>query len=105
MQITDITKFDAYQVSLLIKKIENVKPDFDDALDEVYDTIKGFRYGQNGRIARLILGQLFTECDFDCIKANAKFISLNSTEIIPYIKDAVIESARADYHYAYEKKY
>ena len=37
--------------------------------------------------------------------ANSKFLSLDTTQIDPYIERAVQESAGADFYYTFEKEY
>ena len=104
MIITDVTKFEAYMFNLLLHKIKNTKSEYDSDIASDEASLKGSRYNDDARIARMVVGMIFAESGFDYTKANAKFISLNSTEMEPYIKSAVLEAASADYHYAFEKK-
>ncbi len=105
MIVTDITKFDAYRFGLLVGKIKNVKADFDEILSDTSQYLKGYRYNDDNRIARIVVGNIFAEAGFNEEKAAAKFIALNSIEIMPYIKVAVLDAASADYHYTYEKQW
>lgn len=105
MYITNITKYDSYMVSLLVARIGNTKPDYDSDIAKDDSLLKGRRYNDNERIARMVLGNIYAEVGFDEAKANAKFISLNSTEMQPYIKAAIIESASADHYYTFEKQW
>lgn len=105
MTVTNITQFDAYRLNLLVAKIKNVKADYDADIADQNEFMKGRRYNDDDRIARLILGYLYTETGSDHVRANAKFLSLDSIEILPYIKKAVLESAKGDYWYEYEKQY
>lgn len=104
MFVIDISKFDAYRFNLLTNKVKNHKVDYDSDIADQGEFLKGYRYNDNDRIARMILGDIFFECQSDAICANAKFLSLNSTEILPYIKKAVMDSASADHYYTYEKQ-
>lgn len=104
MTPVDKNKFDAYMFTLLVAKIKNTKNDYDSLLmDGEY--LKGSRYNNDERIAMMVLGDIFTECKRDYFKANEKFVSLNSVEIEPYIKEAVLDSASCDYYYTYEKQW
>ncbi len=105
MIVTDISKFDASRLTLLVFKIKNTKAGYDSAISDTSEYLKGSRYNDDARIARMILGDIYGEMKFDVEKAAAKFLSLNSIEIEPYIKKAVLESASADYHYTYEKQW
>lgn len=105
MVLTDKSKFDAYMFNLLLHKIKNTKHEYDADLSDTSEYLKGSRYNDDDRIARMIIGKIYAECQFDYVKANAKFISLNSIEMQPYIKDAVLESASCDYYYTYEKQW
>ena len=105
MFLTDITKFESYMFNLLLHKIKNTKNQYDSIISSDDASLKGSRYNDDQRIARMIVGDIFAESDYDYVVANARFISLNSVEIEPYIRKAVLESARADYHYTHEKQY
>ena len=105
MFITDISKFDTHRLTLLVFKIQNTKAQYDDAIANTNEFLKGSRYKDDSRIARMILGDIYAESGSDHVKANAKFLSLNSIEIEPYIKKAVMDSASADYYYTYEKQW
>lgn len=105
MTIVDTTKFDAYRFSLLVAKIKNVKADFDSILADNETYLKGYRYNDNDRIARMVVGDIYGELKFDLEAAKAKFLALNSEEIMPYIKKAVLDSASADHWYTYEKQW
>lgn len=105
MVIVDKSKFDAERLYLLEHKIKNTKHLYDADLEKEDWALKGSRYNNDARIAMMVVGNIYAECEFDHEKANAKFLSLNSTEIEPYIKKAIIESASADYYYTYEKQY
>lgn len=105
MILTDKSKFDAYAFNLLLHKIKNTKAQYDSDLAKEEWALKGYRYNDDERIARMVIGDIFGECGFDYEKANTKFISMNSIEIEPYIKKAVLDAASADYYYTYEKQY
>ncbi len=105
MITTDTSKFDAYRLYLLVGKIKNTKGEFNAELEDTSQYYKGSRYNDDYRIARLILGNIFAEVGFNQEKASAKFLELNSIEIMPYIKKAVLDAASADYHYQYEKQW
>lgn len=105
MTLTDITKFDQYMLVLLIAKIKNTKSQYDTLINSDNTMMMGGRYHDDRRIAHMVIGDIFTECSMDYQKANTKFISLNSIEIEPYIKKAVLDSAGADYWYLYEKQW
>ena len=105
MIVTDITKFDQYRFGLLVGKIKNVKSEFDEILADSSQYLKGYRYKDDQRIARIVVGNIFAECGFNEEKAAAKFLALNSIEIMPYIKKAVLDAASSDYHYTYEKQW
>jgi predicted MPP superfamily phosphohydrolase len=104
MTITDITKFDTYSFNLLVYKIKNTKSQYD--VDFVGgEHFKGFRYNDDERIARMVIGDIFAECQRDENRANSKFISLDSIQMEAYIKRAVLESASCDHYYTFEKMY
>ena len=105
MIMTDITKFDAYRLNLLIGKIKNTKSEFDSILEDTSQYLKGYRYKDDARIARIVLGNIYAEAGFSEEKAAAKFLALNSIEIMPYIKVAVLDAASADHWYTYEKQW
>ena len=103
MTIVDTTKFDAYLFNLLVHKIKNTKAQFDADLADTDQYLKGSRYNDDQRIARMVVGNIYAECKHDLAAAQAKFISLSSVDMMPYIKDAVLDSAGADHWYTYEK--
>jgi hypothetical protein len=105
MILTDLSKFDSYMFNLLVHKIKNTKSQYDADIAADDMSMKGYRYNDDQRIARIVIGNIYGECGFDYEKANAKFISLNSIEIEPYIKAAVLDSASADHWYTYEKQW
>lgn len=105
MTVVNINEFDSYRFSLLEAKIGQVKSSFDHLITNTYEYLKGSRYKDNNRIARFILGEIYTECGFDSKKANQKFLSLNSEEMMPYIQKGVLDAASADYYYTYEKQF
>lgn len=105
MILTDKSKFDAYMLSLVVAKIKNTKHEYDADLAKEEWALKGRRYNDDERIALMVIGQVYGECNFDYVQANAKFISLDSIQIKTYIKKAVLESASADYYYTYEKQW
>lgn len=110
MRLVDINKFDSQKFHTLTHKINNVKNDVE--LNPA-ECEKGGRFHNNERIARIVLGYIFEEVEKesgDAIEflnaysiANMRFLSLDHKGIMPYIKKAVEESARADYYYANEK--
>jgi hypothetical protein len=105
MILTDKSKFDAYAFNLLLHKIKNTKSQYDADIAADDMSMKGNRYNDDERIARMVIGDIYGEVGYDYVKANAKFISLNSIEIEPYIKAAVLDSASADHWYTYEKQW
>ena len=105
MTVININDFDQYRFSLLVAKIKNVKAEYDVDLQDADTYSKGYRYNDNDRIARMVLGFLYAETFYNGVKANEKFLSLNSEEILPYIKKAVLDSASADHYYTYEKQW
>ena len=80
MVVVDKSHFDAYSFNLLFWKIKNTKSQYDTDL-EGSEAIKGVRYRDDDRIARMVLGYIFTECGFDPSYANKKFISLLKNKI------------------------
>lgn len=100
MTPVDLSKFDSARFYLLTFKVKDTKANYE--LND-FDHLRGSRYNDDNRIARMVLGEIFTECNGDYAEANKKFLSLNSEEIEPYIKNAVLDSASADYYYTYEK--
>lgn len=105
MILTDLSKFDSYMFNLLVSKIKNTKSQYDSDLDKEESVLKGRRYSDDERIARMVVGNIYAECGFDYDKANKKLVSLSSVEIQPYIKAAILDSASADYYYTYEKQW
>lgn len=105
MVVTDLSKFDAYRFSLLVAKIKNTKSSYDSELSDSSQYLKGYRYNDDQRIARNVVGNIFAQCSYDYEKANEKFLALNSTEIEPYIKEAVLDAAFGDHWYTYEKRW
>lgn len=103
MILVNIDEFDKQRFYLLTHKIKNIKSQFDVDLDKQDWAMKGRRYSDDERIARMVIGDLYVDCNFDLEAAKSKFLSFNSFEIEPYIKNAVLESASADYYYTYEK--
>ena len=105
MTLVNVKEFDTYRFSLLVAKIQNTKAQFDADLEDSQTYLKGYRYKDNERIARFILSKIYDETKWDIEAAKAKFLSLNSEEIMPYIKLGVLDAASADYHYTYEKQW
>lgn len=105
MVLTDLSKFDSYMFNLLLNKIKNTKSQYDADLAKEESVLKGRRYSDDERIARMVVGDIYAQCGFDYEKANEKFVSLNSNDIEPYIKAAILDSASADYYYTYEKQW
>lgn len=105
MILTDVTKFDTERFYLLTYKIKATKATYDSDIADQGEFLKGSRYNDDARIARMVVGDIYGECGFNQEKAAAKFLSLNSTEIEPYIKKAVMDSASADHWYTYEKQW
>lgn len=104
MTITDITKFDKQRFDLLVYKIAQTKANYQ-SLMKSDEHLMGYRYNDNDRIARMIIGYFYSEAGCDYVVANSNFLKLNSNEIEAYIKKAVLDSAAADYWYTYEKQY
>lgn len=101
MVITDLSQFDYQRQILVVHKIATTKEQF----VEQEDFYKGSRFNDNIRILRILLGIIFSEEGRDYVRANGKFVSMDSKQIMPYIKRAVVDSGRADYHYKFEKQY
>ena len=107
MLIFDIAKFDEQRLYLLVARIKNTKKKYNtDNLDDWY--CEGSRYYDNERIVRMLCGYLVDETrnldgSTNYKAANSKFISMDTSQIDPYIKKAVLESASADYYYKFEK--
>ena len=95
-------EFDQQRLYLVVGKIKETKPSYDGFL-ETNEHHKGRRYNDDERIGQVLLSFIFEECGFDLEKSRSRFLSLNSQEIEPYIKKAILESASADYYYTYEK--
>lgn len=104
MTITDLSKFDKQRFDLLVFKIKDTKASYDSEMKSD-EHLKGYRYNDNERIARMILGYFYSEAQCNYELANKNFLALNSTEIQSYIKKAVLESASADHWYTYEKQW
>ena len=103
MIVTELSNFDEWKFYLLTHKIKNSKHKYDEMINSnEFEYLKGRRYDDNHRIARSILGTIYSECNFDYQKANKVFLSLDHILIEPYIKRAVLESAKLDYNYTYE---
>ncbi len=105
MVLVDKDKFDKQRFYLLTHKIKQIKSQYDSAIESDDMSMKGRRYNDDDRIARMVVGDIYSECKFDIESAKKKFLALNSIEIEPYIKAAVIDSAGADHWYTYEKNY
>jgi len=105
MVVVNVAEFDTQRMTVLVAKIANTKSQYDSDLTDSETYYKGYRYADNKRIAYMIVGDIYAECKFDLEAAKAKFLALNSTEIEPYIKKAVLESASADNWYAFEKQW
>ena len=109
MIIFDYEQFDQEKVYLLIGRIKNTKSLYDNDLNPHWSE-KGRRYYDDERISRMVLGYILEKTadkpfKFNIEKANSKFLSMDTHEIDPYIKKAVIEAAEADYYYTYEKEW
>jgi len=106
MVITDINKFDQQRFYLLTHKIKQNKHEYDSIIESSpHEYLKSTRYEDDGRIARMVVGEIYRESNFDIKEAASKFLSLNSTEIESYIKFCILDAARADYYYTYEKQW
>jgi len=107
MLIFDIKKFDEQRVYLLQGRIKNIKNSV--KLDPEWSH-KARRFGDDSRIAQILLGYIIEETlDQDGERnfkaANSKFLSLDTHQIDPYIERAVQEAADADFYYTFEKEY
>jgi hypothetical protein len=102
MVLVDINQFDQQRFYLLVNKVKLTKSNYDSLMNEG-EHLKSRRYNDDDRIARMIVGDIYAECKYDIEAAKKKFLALNSIEIEPYIKSAVLESASCDYYYTYEK--
>lgn len=105
MIVVDVSKFDQQRFYLLTHKIKNTKSQYDQLIEEDDMAMKGRRYNDDERIARMVVGKIYGECNYDIEEAKKKFLALNSTDIEPYIKYAVLDSAGADHWYTYEKRW
>lgn len=103
MVLVNVQEFDQYRFSLLVAKIKNIKEQFDVSDSSQY--LKSSRYNDNERIARMVVGNIYAEMNYNLEAAKSKFLQLNSEEIVPYIKTAVLDSASADHWYTYEKQW
>lgn len=99
-----IEDFDQYRVGLVLFKINEMKDSLvseeTNHIDWIY---KGIRFNDNKAILVRLLSKIHLEEKSDLEKTKAKFLSLNSEEIVPYIKWAVLDAASADYYYTFEK--
>lgn len=113
MIVFDYSLFDPVKMCSLIHRIKNTKHLYDEDLNPDYSE-KGRRYHDDERVARMVCGYFLEEFSqpingtqgfFNVTKANEKLKSLDSHQIDPYIKRAVVESAESDYHYNNEKEW
>ena len=105
MVVINLQNFDQDKFYLLKGRISQTKAEHLDLIKESDDMMCGSRYDNDARIAQMVLGYLYQEVDFNYEDANKLFLSLSSIETDPYIKKAVLESASADYYYAFEKRW
>ena len=106
MVVISVTNFDQDKFYLLKHKIKETKSQYDSLLEaQPNEYLKGSRYEDNSRLANMVLGDLYQECDYSYPEANKLFLSLTSVEIEPYIRKAILESASADYYYKFEKNW
>lgn len=104
MVLVNINEFDQQRFYLLTHKIKLTKAYYDNLLND-NEHLRGRRYDDDSRIAQMIVGDIYKECGFDLEASKKKFLALNSVDIEPYVKKAVLESASADYYYTYEKRW
>lgn len=109
MILVDINNFDQQRFYLLTHKVNMTKDSYLEVksgeTSHKSELMYGSRTQDSDRIARMIVGDIYAECKYDLEKAKSRFLSLTSTEIEPYIKKAVLESASSDYWYSYEKEW
>jgi hypothetical protein len=105
MNHTLLEKIDKHKFYLLVHKIKQTKPQFDDKIEDNLVAIKGWRYNDDERIARNVISQIYDECGGNIEQTNKTFLSLSSSEIEPYIEKAVVYSAVSDYWYEEEKEW
>ncbi len=105
MIVVNKDKFDKQRFYLLTHKIKQIKSQYDSAIESDDMSMKGSRYNDDDRIARTVVGIIHAECDLNLDRSKLRFLAMDSVEIEPYIKQAVLESASADYYYTYEKEY
>lgn len=100
----NISEFDQYRVSLVLFKIEDIKNEILENETSHSDWLhKGSRFNDNKNILVRMLSKMLMLNGEDLEKTKAQFLSLNSVEIEPYIKDAILDAASADYYYNFEK--
>jgi len=99
------SKIDKQRLNLLIGRIKNIKNTFE-LIEGVH--YRDSRFEDDSRIAYMIIGDIVEETrnedgSHNYEAANSKFISMNTSEIHPYIERAVLDSAGADFYYKFEK--
>lgn len=102
MVLVDVEQFDQQRFYLLTHKIKQIK---ESLIDFSAMKMKGRRYRDDERIARMVVGEIYRECDFDLEKAKVRFVAMSSAEIEPIIKFCANDAANADYWYTYEKQW
>lgn len=105
MIVVNKNEFDKQRFYLLTHKIKNIKSQYDSIIDADDMAVKGSRYKDDERIARMVVGIIYGECKFNLEEAKLRFLAMDSVEIESYIEEAVVESAQCDYHYTYEKEW
>lgn len=102
--LTDLNKFDKQRFDVLVYKIKTTKQNYVQFMNS-NEHYQSTRFNDNDRIGRMILGYFYGEAKMDYTLANSNFLATDSQAIETYIKKAVLESAKADYHYNFEKEW
>lgn len=109
MIIVSKKEFDQHKLYLLIHKIKQTKDQYLDMGPDEDSPTEDLRYGyrvkDDERIAKMVLGYIYRDSNYDIEKAKKAFLQISSIDIEKYIRDAVKDSASADHWYTYEKEY
>jgi len=116
MILVNVEEFDKERLYLLTHKIKLNKEEYIEFTPEDRDwtgvdtdhtnmTMKGRRYNDDERIARMVVGEIYGKCNFNLEEAKKMFLALSSTEMEPIIKYCVNDAAESDYWYTYEKEW
>ena len=77
MIVTDLSKFDSYMFNLLVHKVSTVKADYDADVDDRNQFLKGSRYNNDQRIARMVLGYFFADSSIKRILSFFRLYGMN----------------------------